>query len=207
MFPFVIEDALPKHNGEFQGVWNELNPKLRPWYLNNYSSRDEQGNVDGSVSWSKVDFNTLPFFKAASTVRLKIEKKLRKRLTLVKFHANGQTMSQVSKFHPDYQIPDTFYTAILFARPDWNLQWSGQFTVYDEERYHLFPYIPNQAVVIKSEWEHYGEHPNNYTKEMRVTVAFMYCLTDQVNELAKELNLRVVHMKTNKEEHLRGYQS
>ena len=189
MKPFVIEDALSVDTGEFDRVWNELNPKNRSWKLNNYSYKTDPPRP----MWGIDEYCPIPLLGAASTIRMKCQKVLRKPLTLVRMHTNGQTSTQTSEFHIDYPDKETFFSAIYFARPDWNAQWGGAFTCYDEEKYHMFPYIPNQAVVIPSEWEHYGEPPSTFTSELRITVAFMYCLTEKLDEMNEKHTLKVIH--------------
>ena len=186
--PILIKDALSIN--EFNGLWNELNPKSNPW---NLSNRSTMSNDDNAVSWLISQYCHLPFYRAASTIRMKLERKVQKPLTLVKIHTNGQTSNQVSKFHVDYDTKDTFFTSIFFAKPDWNTQWGGNFTCYDGSDYHIFPYIPNQAVVIPSEWDHYGESPSAYTHEMRITVAFMYCLSERLSDMKNKYPLKVIH--------------
>lgn len=189
MSEFLLTQALS--NDEFDCLWDQLNPERNPWRLNNFSVVGDE--TDRQVSWSNNDYCPLPFYRAASTIRMKSERNIKKRLTLVRIHTNGQTSNQVSKFHIDYADKGNFFSAIFFARPNWNTQWGGNFTCFDGENYKIFPYIPNNAVVIPSEWDHYGEPPSRYTCEMRVTVAFMYCLTEKLTQMAEVYPLKVVH--------------
>ena len=51
--PFIIPDALDTtKGGEFDQVWEELNPENSPWTLSNYSARGENMNV----MWIKNDY-------------------------------------------------------------------------------------------------------------------------------------------------------
>ncbi len=188
--PFIIPDALDTtKGGEFDQVWEELNPEISPWTLSNYSARGENMNV----MWIKNDYCALPILRAGATIRLKMERVMRQRLTLVRIHTNGQTKGQVSEFHTDFEDHDTFYTAIHYARPDWNAQWGGNFMVFDGEEYHTYPYIPNRTIVVSAAWDHYGDHPNSFTGKLRATIGFMYCLNSKLDAMCKKYPLKLVN--------------
>lgn len=171
---FSVKDALPEEL--FLELWEtNLNPKNNGWFLNNTSYKDD------AISWTRankhLDMDLI--YRVSNHIRSHIEGYTGHKLQYERINVNGQTTSQLAAIHFDYE--DTQHiTAILFCCPKWNAQWGGSFMVYDNNRseYDLFPYIPNNMVVIPSQWDHFGESPNNFTQEMRVTVAFMYKIVD-----------------------------
>ena len=72
--------CLISNGGEFDRVWDELNPENSSWTLSNYSARGENMNV----MWIKNDYCALPILRAGATIRLKMERVMRQRLTLVR---------------------------------------------------------------------------------------------------------------------------
>lgn len=182
MFPLVIEDAIP--NGMFYDLYDEIDPKkMNNWVLRNVSYTDgRKTSVDEHVSWKMHDNTSrIPLYNAGIHLKYKISKEFYKTtgrmmdLTLCRVYSNGQTSSQATSFHTDYDNP-CYYTAILFSEIDWDSNWGGEFTALCPEtnHYHIFPYIPNNAIVIPGCWEHKGNAPQNNTDRMRTTIAFSY---------------------------------
>lgn len=169
MYPFLIKDALDIQT--FGELWYEnLDPRNNGWTLSNRSLDDD----NSPLSWTRMALSPDIVMESSNQIRKKIEKKTNTKLLHERINTNGQTSGQVSEFHTDYD--EDHITALLFCCMNWNSQWGGAFTVKnsDTSEYLIYPYIPNQAVVIPSEWEHYGESPNHFCQNLRVTIAFMY---------------------------------
>lgn len=170
MNPYVIENAIDLET--FSELWlDNLDPYNQGWTLSNRSYKS------GPPSWTRRRdlFKDNIIKRVSDQLKDNIEETTNTKLSLERINVNGQTSGQISEIHNDYPDP-THITTILFCCPNWNAQWGGSFTVYNPETksYLVYPYIPNQAVVIPSEWDHYGESPNHFTHEMRVTIAFMF---------------------------------
>ena len=167
---YNIKDAVPSEL--FFKLWEDnLNPYNNGWTLSNNSYKGAQ------YSWTRATHKLDPDVVdgVANCLREQIEDHTGHTLKFERINVNGQTTAQIADIHRDYPDPDHI-TAILFCCPSWNAQWGGSFMVYDENvsEYKLFPYLPNNAVVIPSQWDHFGESPNNFTHNMRVTMAFMF---------------------------------
>ena len=154
----------------FTMLWEDLDPAENGWTLSNRSRKGV-----GSLSWTRMAHDKVVMSAVASELKEKVSTVVGAELSYERCNVNGQTSGQVSEFHTDYDV-DGYYTAILFCSPYWDTQWGGTFTVYNSNtsQYQIFPYLPNGAVIIPGEWDHYGESPNHCTDNMRVTVAFMF---------------------------------
>ena len=169
--PYTIKSALDTDT--FLRLWDRsLDPSNNAWTLSNRSYSNK-----GALSWTRADFRFEEgiISDVSTKIKLRIENDLNVNLVYERINVNGQTSGQMADIHNDYS-DDNHITAILFCCPQWNIQWGGSFTVYDLEcdQYMIFPYIPNNLVVIPSQLDHYGESPNHFTQEMRVTIALMY---------------------------------
>lgn len=169
---YRISDVLPVEL--FMKLWEEnLDPTVHGWTLNNRSYSNDMG----SVSWRRADKYLDPdvMLEVSECIGGKIEEETGHKLYWERCHVNGQTAGQISSIHTDYRDTEHI-TAILFCCPQWNTQWGGTFMVYDENlsKYEYYSYLPNSAAIIPSQWEHFGESPNHFTHEMRVTIAFMF---------------------------------
>lgn len=179
----VFENCLPTK--KFLNVYDCLSPQKRPWYLTNFSY------IGDSLAWGKNSYPRdrgwdLPLFDAAYIIKLRIMRILRENLRLTRIYVNGQTSDQPAKFHIDYDAyRGEAYTVVLFTTPTWNIQWGGEFVLYDQDtgKYELVPYIPNTAVMINSSHEHFGNSPNSYAEELRTSIAFSYCVGDSIPQL------------------------
>jgi hypothetical protein len=177
-FPIKFYDVLS--DDLFDACFDELDGSV--WGLNNASSRGL------SRAWGMGTIHdNIPFFNAAVYIKLKILKHIQKKLYLVKIHVNGQTALQKGDFHHDF-AQEHVWTFILFTNDNWNIQWGGEFICLDPEteEYHYIPYVPNGGVLIPSHWQHYGASPNNFTDELRTTLAFCYCLSEEVDNLISD---------------------
>jgi len=178
MFPYVFEEALPINM--FVGLYDDLDPKRNnDWRLCNISNPH---NKTSHTSWQVNDCRQrLAYTKVGSYLKYQVDKYYHSvfpdrhpRFSLVRTYTNGQTFGQLSEFHVDY-FDDTYYTVILFTNLEWDTNWGGEFTVRDSQgKYHLFPYIPNQAVLVPSNWSHNGSAPNSKTDALRTTLALSY---------------------------------
>ena len=126
----------------------------------------------------------LHFYKAGTDLRLKVKKILKKDVSLMRINTGGKVTGSPAIFHKDY-IEDYFYTVVLFTELSWSTQWGGELVVQDPytHKYYYHSYIPNTAVLLPSNWQHCGFAPNNFTHEMRTTLAFSYIESDKIHLL------------------------
>jgi len=186
-FPIVLDNILPLKT--FWALHDDL--KL-DWIHNNTSAFSiTKSNIQvKEKTWGKYCRNNLVYFQASSYIKLKIMRYLKIQLSLIKIHFNAQTSFQETAFHTDFD-DDNVWTVILFSEPEWNIEWGGEFVVFDRttNRYNYVPYIPNSAVLIPSNWEHKGTSPNSLTSSLRTTVAFSYCCTDIFETMRKKYKI------------------
>lgn len=175
--PHLLTEVLPIPL--FQAIFDEFEDG---WKLNNYANIG-----DGTKSWGRAEKNLLVFHEAASIVKLKIMKVLRRPVKLCKIHCNAQTQCQGAFFHTDFKNPE-IWTFVLFTQRSWNTEWGGEFVCYNpnKEAYDFIPYIPNTGVLIPSCWEHVGRSPIQ-TQELRTSIAFSYVAIEHADNLFKEV--------------------
>lgn len=176
--PFTLSNVLSDEL--FYDIWSELDPTWNSWYFNNGSYGD-----DPLTNWGSYE-HSFTSLKASTIVKLKTERILKRRLTLIKIQYNLQTVNQICRFHKDF-TDDNILTVIMFTTPTWNTQWSGEFCVQTPDgKYNYYPYIPNTAVGIKSIWEHNGMPPNQSAlNNVRTSLAFSYVYSDKFDEVYK----------------------
>ena len=166
--PIIIKNVL---KNDLFFLLNETLHKHSRWRFNNLSYDG------GTPSWGyDRDMDSeLIFYKAASIIKLKVQRYIRKNIRLCKIHCNGQTSGQISEFHRDFEYNDA-WTFVLFTECDWNTQWGGEFVSQhiDSKEYFYTPYIPNTGALIPAIWDHYGQSPNMNTHNIRTTMAFSY---------------------------------
>ena len=181
--PFVLENALSTEM--FYDVWSELDPDHNPWVLNNSAHGTNGEDFREVVSWGKDRFDcNNSALKAASFLKLKIERVLKRRLTLVKIQHNLQTANQANDFHTDFES-NSMFSVILFTTPRWSVMWGGEFVVQTpDKKYRHYTYIPNTAVCIKTNWEHTGMPPNIMSGgNVRTSLAFSYVYSDMFDKV------------------------
>ena len=166
--PIVITDVLDNN------LFVYLNETLHEYSKWRFSNRSYDG---GTPSWgynSDLDSQLL-FFEAASIIKIKVQRHIKKNIHLCKIHCNGQTSGQTCQFHEDFELDDT-WTFVLFTELYWSTQWGGEFVSQHPEskKYYFVPYIPNTGALIPSNWQHYGQSPNANTQKLRTTMAFSY---------------------------------
>ena len=94
--PFVLEDVLSEKL--FFDVWSELEPRHNSWLYNNSANTN-----DGYTSWGRErDDVANSALRASTFVKLKAERILKRRLTLIKIQHNLQTPNQENLFHTDF---------------------------------------------------------------------------------------------------------
>ena len=193
--PFVLEDVLSEKL--FYDVWSELHPGHNTWLYNNCANTG-----DGYSSWGRDREDCSNSALRASTfVKLKTERILKRRLTLIKIQHNLQTPNQINLFHTDFNYDDIF-SIILFTTPTWSVRCSGEFVVKTpDEKHNYYPYIPNTAVGIKANWSHYGMASNSLAFDtVRTSLAFSYVYSDMFNKLY------MTHIKDNQpSDHFRRF--
>lgn len=149
------------------------NWKYCGWHLDNKSYEGD------SICWGlgkNYRNDNLSWFKAATIIKLKCQKYIKRPIQLTRIHVNGQTRGQYTSFHVDNGDEKNIWSFILFTESNWDVQWGGEFVCKNPVRnnYEYFTYTPNAGVLIPSYWEHYGQSPNQTTDKLRTTVAFMY---------------------------------
>lgn len=168
-FPHKIEDVLPLDL--FFTLYDDL---VDNWQLNNPTQDDLVYGKTRSLGKFKRQFNNL-HYEAATIIKYKCMKYLRCDISLERIHGNGQVKYMESCFHKDYTHDDV-WTVVLFTNPNWNSEWGGEFVCQDPhtKEYHHSAYIPNNAIICPSNWDHQGYPPNSKTDEMRTSLAFSY---------------------------------
>ena len=155
-------------------LFNSLQDELVYWKLTNQSHLDTD-----PIFWrqDKEYKNQNILFKEAQTIiKYKLMKIIGKNLKSLRVHTNCATSGQRgSVFHTD-DFNSGKLTFVLFANPEWNIQWGGESVVFNPyiDKYCYTPFIPNCGVCFPSEWEHYGASPLHHTEEARITIAFLY---------------------------------
>ena len=150
------------------------------WQLTNHA-------IDGdTLFWTQTENNLPTYFRAASVVKLKVMRHLQTHVNLLRIQTNGQTSSQESSFHIDFD-EDGIWTFILFGSRLWNSDWGGEFVcqIPSTRQLHYTPYVPNEGVLIPSNWWHKGCAPNHRTKNIRTSLALSFA-TDEVLEEVRD---------------------
>lgn len=163
--PLYIRDALPLR------MFAAIQDDLEYFRMENVSN-----NQTDKPFWGiGQEYCTSPQFIAIGYhLKLKIQKAIKASLSLDRIRVNCTTGAmEGGSFHVDCKN-DTHISAILFASPNWNVQWGGETVVYDGSEYHYGTFIPNSCYVFPSHWDHYGSSPNVRANETRVTLAYRY---------------------------------
>jgi len=169
-YPITLKSVLPVQ--KFFILRDEF--KYAGWSLSNHAG---YGNKEtDKVFWRlNGENNNLIMYDCASFVKLKLQKYLQQELIFIRAQSNGTTFGQSSQFHMDF-TEDNVWTFVLFTEKNWNTQWGGEFVVLNptSNEYKYVSYIPNNGVLIPSNWLHYGMEPNHFTDKLRTTIAFTY---------------------------------
>lgn len=155
------------------------------WRLENYSSgihREEQKNQ----FWIKATHQGLNYYRGEILndpfyvyLADKVKWKLRRitghyRLRLDQININGQTFGQDGWVHHD-RPDDRYIGLLLFASPEWDRDWAGEFVVYDIfDNPNYVNNVPNRAVIFPPNFDHRGLAPTRKTTNLRVTLAFFF---------------------------------
>lgn len=148
------------------------------WHLNN-----SDGNLNEVlVSWGHQDLQNILYYYCASYLSLKIKKHLKRDISLIKIHTNGQSLGQISHFHVDSLLTDA-WTLVLFTELEWNVNNGGEFVLYNplNKEYTSTVYQPNTAVLFPAEWEHKGSSPLTVTSKLRTSLALTFCDTRKLD--------------------------
>jgi hypothetical protein len=162
----ILQNILPP------SIFDELSEELYSnWTL------DNQSYDNGKLSWGKTldQEDSLLILEAASIIRLKILKYIRKRIKLCKIQVNGLTSGQICEMHKDYNS-DSYYTFVFFTHFHWDDSWGGEFVCKnpytDQLEYSMC--TPNSGCLIPSNWYHYGKSPNMLTDNLRISIGYSY---------------------------------
>ena len=181
---FGIDDEL--HYGEWALCNSSYSFDSRPpvmWVGPEQSRVTYKDNLCWGMRW---EHDKQQFLQAATIIKMKIQKHIKKDIRLCKIHVNGQTFGQIPTFHKDF-IQDWVWTFVLFTNMEWNKEWGGEFICTKDDKYYHYPYVPNRGVLIPSNWEHRGASPNNSTDKLRTTIGFSYVQADKWDELIDSL--------------------
>ena len=174
-FKNILDETL------FLSLNDELTKYAR-WELNNCTNTEEFPN---DLAWNleRHEYGSTVFYKAATIIKLKVLKYIKKDIRLVRIYSNGQTCHQRSHFHNDFD-PEYYYTFIFFSNLHWDANWGGNFICYNPntETYDYTHYVPNCGVLIPAHWQHIGNSPNVNTQEFRTTLAFSFIETDSLKD-------------------------
>lgn len=132
-----------------------------------------------------------PFKHLCKEVKNLIQKDIHDDLYPIWIKVNGQVYGQDGSFHQDYK-EDSFYTFVFFPAPTWDLEWGGEFIVYDKNigEYIYSPPLPNTGIVFPSNFEHVGTGPRRNYPSIRVSVALNFCTKDAlpfIDEFGKKV--------------------
>jgi|TARA_Y100000015_G_scaffold8529_1_gene8065 hypothetical protein len=171
--PLRIDSALNEK------TFLSLKQDLLWWSLSTYSSDKSKKFF---MSYHPED--VLPFYNVSIDLKFRFKKHLKKDITLIRIHTNGQVTESYSNFHTDYSMEGT-YTAVLFTERKWNTDWGGELVVQNPEtkQYHYYAYIPNTVVLFPANWQHCGRSPNRHTTRMRTSIAFSYIETERIKDI------------------------
>lgn len=175
--PVVLREVLKPDL--FFNVSEELSPN---WSLLNGLSTDK-----GPCFWGKDERTSPLLIYASSIIKLKLMRVLQTHVNLIRIQVNGQTSGQHSSFHKDFD-PAGVWTFVFFTALSWNTDWGGEFVcqVPSTLEYSYTAYIPNNGVLIPSNWWHKGCSPNNATNYMRTSVAFSFATDSVFDTFQKE---------------------
>lgn len=179
-YPIVIKNAVPLDT--YLAILDELD--CSNWTLSNISNPGKNEPVFWSVP--EHEKSRLIYFQAASILKLKIMRHLKRDLTLYRIQVNGQTSGQVSRFHEDSPVEGTV-TCVLFTAREWDSEWGGEFTLYspEEDCLKYAPYKLNTAAFFPANWPHRGQSPNHSTHALRGSVAFSYCPSELTEQFSR----------------------
>jgi len=139
----------------------------RGWHFGQFSSNDPQ--VKNFPFWM-LTLDHDPFF--TGTMFAHIQQTFRKKFTLERVYANGQTYGLPGSFHQDSQSALS-YTFLYYANPEWNPMWGGETMIQTPDR-GIVAVTPmfNSGVLFPGDWWHMGKEPTRHFEGLRVTVAF-----------------------------------
>jgi hypothetical protein len=175
--PVELGNVLPKE------LFDEIGKELfnKGWRLSNKSAKGTKR------FWTQYQVDNPIFIKAGEIVKDKIKEYTKENIKLVRIHCNGQTTGQDGAAHRDF-VENNVWTVILFTAPRWDVRLGGGFNVINPElkKHQFYHYAPNWAVLIPSNWSHWGDPPNTYTDELRTSVAFSFTIEEQYDIIRKK---------------------
>ncbi len=129
-------------------------------------------------------WDRLVYYQAATSVLLKVKRFLKEDIRLLRIHSGAKYFGSEPGFHIDFE-EDYCFTFVLFTNSAWDTEWGGEFVVQNPitREYNYVPYIPNNGVLIPSNWQHTGTPPVSSKAGLRTSVAFVYCVRSKYEEL------------------------
>ena len=179
-YPITIKDVLPAQE------FIHLQDELEDW---NFTNGSNHGYDYSKTFFGQLHrFDRIPYFKAATTVSLKMKKFLREDIRLIRIHSGAKVFGSYPEFHYDFTEDCKCFTFVLFTNLNWNTNWGGEFVAQDIDtgEYNYVPYIPNNGVFIPSHWQHTGTSPLTPEAGIRTSVAFMFTLENNFDQVLKK---------------------
>ena len=177
-FPIKYDNVLPL--SIFTSVSDEIASEDSELVHNNGSNEELQCKFFGqSHRWDR-----LVYYQAATTILLKVKRYLRQDIRLLRIHSGAKYFGCEPAFHTDFK-EDYCFTFVLFTNRYWNTNWGGEFIAQNPitNEYNYVPYIPNNGVLVPSNWEHTGTPPITPKAGLRTSVAFVYCIRSRYEEI------------------------
>ena len=150
----------------------EFNPNNNNWVFSKAENDDEQFPRIGFLY--KVDSQgvgeNLALINLGVIAKFICQRILKKNLILQRVNTNIQYFGQESTLHLDGPRNNQ-WSLVVFMSPFWSPEWGGEFVLGNQIS---IPYIPNSAVLFKSNAYHKGSAPNRYCNHPRLSLAFLF---------------------------------
>lgn len=133
-------------------------------------------SVDPNLRFWYLPLNNQPFF--TNFMLDHIQKITNKKFLLNTVYANGQTHGQCGVTHIDSKLPNA-YTFLYYLNPEWYPAWGGSTVLVKENKEsQSCPFVPNRAILFRSDIPHFGSDPSSLYRGLRITIAFKLELVD-----------------------------
>lgn len=141
-------------------------------------------SADQSLLFGTTDPHRILFYEAASILKLKFQKVIKKDLILVKLRVNGTSGGQEADWHTDTTVKGV-WTAVLYTSATWDPMNGGSTIIYNPEQkdYISSVYLPNRAIMFPAYWEH-GITTSSVRKNgFRTSLAAMFSEPQAIDDL------------------------
>lgn len=108
-----------------------------------------------SCIFGTSDPHKLIFYEAASILKLKFQKSLRKKLIIARIRVNGSVGGQEADWHVDSSVEGT-WASVVYTSPVWDPIFSGSTVIHNPQTnfYTASVYLPNKAIIFPATWDH-----------------------------------------------------